>query len=168
VAVGTGARRRPLLPIRLPTRLASKRRIRPQALALIRDGDRILVERGRDDVKGQTFYRLLGGTIEFGETGAETVRRELLEELGAEIDVGPLLATIENLFTYEGKAAHELALVYECELRDETLQALDECDATEKTSKGTVTHPVSWRRIDSFGSGGDILYPEQLLELLSA
>jgi ADP-ribose pyrophosphatase YjhB (NUDIX family) len=127
-----------------------------------------LVERGRDDVKGQTFYWLLGGTIEFGETGAETVRRELGEELGAEIEVGPLLATIENLFTYEGNAAHELALVYECELRDETLQALDEWDAKEKTSKGTVTHPVSWRRIDSFGSGGAILYPEELLAVLSA
>ena len=67
---------------------------------MIRQGDRILVERGRDDVKNETFFRLLGGTVEFGEKGAESVRLELLEELGAEAEVGPLVATIENVFTY--------------------------------------------------------------------
>jgi 8-oxo-dGTP pyrophosphatase MutT (NUDIX family) len=133
---------------------------------LIRQGDRILVERGRDDVKDETFFRLLGGSIEFGETGAETLRRELREELGAEADIGRVVATIENLFMYEGEAAHEIALVYESSLRDEHLHALEEWDAEEETRAGVVIHPVSWRRIDSFGPGGDTLYPEQLLGLL--
>ena len=141
-------------------------RIRIQALALVRQHDRILVEQGRDDVKGETFFRLLGGTVEFGETGAETLRRELREELGAEADVGRLIATIENLFTYEGRAAHEICLVYECRLRDERLYALDAWDSPEETPDGVVVHPVSWRAIDSFGPGRDIFYPEQLLELL--
>lgn len=70
---------------------------------LIRRGDEILVEAGRDEAKGETFFRLLGGTIEFGERGADALRRELLEELGAEVDVGRHLATLENLFTYEGE-----------------------------------------------------------------
>ena len=140
-------------------------RIRIQALALVRQGDRILVEKGRDEVKHETFFRLLGGTVEFGETGADTLRRELREELGAEADVDRLVATIENLFTYEGEAAHEICLVYECTLREERLYALDEWDAHEETSDGVVVHPVSWRAIDSFGPGGG-LYPVELRELI--
>jgi ADP-ribose pyrophosphatase YjhB (NUDIX family) len=141
-------------------------RIRIQALALIRRGDRILVESGRDDVKDETFFRLLGGTVEFGERGADSLRRELREELGAESDVGRLVATIENLFTYEGEWSHELCLVYECSLRDEGIYARDEWGAHEETPSGVVTHPVSWRATESFGAGRDTLYPEQLLDLL--
>jgi hypothetical protein len=89
------------------------------------------------------------------------------EELGTDIDVGELVATVENLFTYEGEAAHEIALVYECRLRDERLYSVDTWDAQETTSAGVVTHPVSWRSVHSFGAGGDILYPEELLRILS-
>lgn len=140
-------------------------RIRTQALALIRRGDRILVERGRDEVKNQSFCRLLGGTVEFGEQAAETVRRELLEELGAEADVGPLVATIENIFTFEGAPGHEICLVYECSLRDERLYELDEWMAEELTPDGPLTHEVAWKRIASFRDDGEILYPEELLAL---
>jgi NADH pyrophosphatase NudC (nudix superfamily) len=51
--------------------------IRPIAICVCRDGERILVAEGHDSQKGQTFYRPLGGTIEFGERGDETVQREL-------------------------------------------------------------------------------------------
>jgi ADP-ribose pyrophosphatase YjhB (NUDIX family) len=133
---------------------------------LIRRGDRILVERGRDEVKNETYYRLLGGTVEFGEKGAESVRRELLEELGAETEVGRLVATIENLFTYEGQPAHEICLVYECALRDQNLDRPDEWQAEERTPGGSVTHDVEWRSLESFQRDGEILYPEGLLEVL--
>lgn len=141
-------------------------RIRTVALALVRHEGRILVEQGRDDVKDETFFRPLGGTVEFGERSAETLRRELGEELGAEADVGRLVATIENLFTYEGEAAHEICLVYECSLRDERLHELDEWDAREETPGGVVIHHVSWRASDSFGPGGGTLYPVELRALL--
>jgi ADP-ribose pyrophosphatase YjhB (NUDIX family) len=133
---------------------------------LIRHADRILVERGRDDIKNETFFRLLGGTVEFGEKGAESVRRELLEELGAEAEVGRLVATIENLFTYEEQPAHEICLVYECAFRDQILDGLDEWQADEITAGGSVTHYVEWRSIDSFRTDAEILYPEGLLEVL--
>lgn len=89
------------------------------------------------------------------------------EELGTEIEVGELVATVENLFTYEGEAAHEIALVYECALRDERLYSVDAWDAQETTPAGVVTHPVAWRNVHSFGAGGDILYPEELRTLIS-
>lgn len=82
--------------------------------------------------------------------------------------MGALVATVENLFTYEGRAAHEIVLVYECSLRDERLYSVDEWDAQETTSAGVVTHPVAWRSVDSFGAGGDILYPEELLRIFAS
>jgi ADP-ribose pyrophosphatase YjhB (NUDIX family) len=142
-------------------------RIRTQALALIRRGDRILVERCYDRVKDEWFCRLLGGTVEFGEQAADTLQRELLEELQAEADVGRLVATIENIFTFEGAPGHEIGLVYECSLRDERLYELDEWEAEEMTPHGPLTHEVAWRTVDSFRSDGEILYPDELLDLLS-
>jgi 8-oxo-dGTP pyrophosphatase MutT (NUDIX family) len=138
-------------------------RIRPIALALIRHGDSILVEEGRDEVKDETFFRLLGGSIDFQELGADTVRRELGEELGAEVDVGDPVATVENIFTYEGEPAHEILLIYDCRLCEERLYSLAEWEAKE----GSVVHRVSWKRIDFFRSGEEILHPAEVLSILS-
>ena len=143
-----------------------QREIRVQALALVHRDNRILVEKGRDEVKDVTFFRPLGGTVEFGETAAESLQREFLEELGTSLEVGRLVATIENLFTYEGEPAHEICLVYECTLADERLHELEEWDAEEVTPAGVVIHPVSWRGIESFGPTGDTLYPEELRGVL--
>jgi ADP-ribose pyrophosphatase YjhB (NUDIX family) len=142
-------------------------RIRPLALALIRRDGEILVGEGSDRVKNETFFRLPGGTIEFGERGADAIRRELLEELGAESDVVRLVAALENIFTFEGEPGHEIALIFECRLRDERLYSLDGCEAREETPEGLVTHRLSWRRVESFGAGGEILYPEGLVLLLA-
>jgi ADP-ribose pyrophosphatase YjhB (NUDIX family) len=141
------------------------KRITPVVLALIRRGDQILVEEARDEVKNETFSRLLGGQIEFGEKGAEALRRELREELGAEIEVKRLFATLENVFTYEGEPSHEIDLIYECSLRDDRLYSLDAWEAHETMRDGSVyTHKVAWKHPDSFRSD-EILYPEGLLAL---
>jgi 8-oxo-dGTP pyrophosphatase MutT (NUDIX family) len=143
-----------------------KKRIRPVALALIHNDGKILVEEGRDDVKQETFFRLLGGTIEFGEPGAEAVRRELREELGVDCDVKRLLATLDNIFTYRGKACHEILLVYECSVRDERIYSQLEWEAEESRPKGTIIHRISWRDPDDFRSGRETFYPDALPALL--
>jgi ADP-ribose pyrophosphatase YjhB (NUDIX family) len=145
--------------------MGNQARIRTQVLGLVRRGDRILVEQVEDRVKRQWFWRLLGGTVEFGEKGADALRRELLEELGAEAEVGPLVATIENIFTFESRPGHEICLVYECGLRDEDLYARGEWDAEEMTPDGPLVHKVAWRGVETFRSGSEILYPEELLDL---
>lgn len=139
--------------------------MRAVALALIRRGDEILVERGYDTERGEAFYRLLGGTIEEGELGADAVRRELLEELGLEVYVGPRLATIENIFTWQGKLWHEIALVYECTLGDAVLPE-GEWKVPEDKPTGLVVHELCWKRPSDFAAGEDALYPEELLALL--
>src|SRR5215208_1910136 len=140
--------------------------IRPLALALIRRGDEILVEEGRDETKDETFFRLLGGTIEFGELGADAIRRELQEELAAEVEVKARVATLENIFTWEGSVRHEIVLVYECTLRDAALNSRDQWTAHEESPGRRIAHKLAWKRTDGFGAGGDILYPEALTTLL--
>jgi ADP-ribose pyrophosphatase YjhB (NUDIX family) len=140
-------------------------RIRPLALALIRRGDEILVEGGRDDVKGETFFRLLGGGIDFGESGSEALRRELREELGSETDVERLLGALENIFTYEGEPGHEIALVYECRLRDPRLYDRDGWEVSEPTADRPLVHAIAWKRLASFTDGSEILYPDGAAEL---
>ena len=60
-------------------------KIRPLAICIFRKNDRILVAEGYDPVKNEHFYRPLGGGIEFGEYSEQTIRRELMEEIGAEV-----------------------------------------------------------------------------------
>jgi ADP-ribose pyrophosphatase YjhB (NUDIX family) len=136
------------------------------ALALIRRRQEILVEAGRDEMKNEAFFRLLGGRIEFGERGAHAVRRELREELGVETDVEHYLTTVENVFTYEGERGHEIALIYECSLRDRRLYSLDEWEAVESTGVGSITHKIAWKHVDSFVSGSEVLYPDGVAALL--
>jgi 8-oxo-dGTP pyrophosphatase MutT (NUDIX family) len=141
-------------------------RIRPVALALVFRGEEILVEEGLDQVKGLSFSRLLGGTIEFGERGEEAIVRELREEIGAEADVVARVATIENLFTYEGELGHEIVLVYECTLRDPSFYERDAWEAPEPALN--TTHQVAWKHPDRFTRGHEILYPEEVLARATA
>ena len=54
------------------------------AAALIEDGDRILLAERGDDVHLAGRWEFPGGKLEAGETPAECLRRELLEELGVQ------------------------------------------------------------------------------------
>ena len=138
-------------------------RIRVLAMALIsRDGD-VLVERGRDDVKREDFYRLPGGGVDFGETGEEALRRELREELGVDIDELRYLRTLENIFTYEGKRGHEICRIYECVLRDPELYRRDQWETREDVQGEKRVHHLAWMPRDEFVAGPATLYPDRAL-----
>jgi NADH pyrophosphatase NudC (nudix superfamily) len=64
-----------------------------------------LVFESYDTHKDETFYRLLGGSIEFGEPSEQTMRRELYEEAGLELCDVRYLATTENVFPSSGVEA---------------------------------------------------------------
>lgn len=119
---------------------------------------------GVDAVKGETFYRPLGGSIEFGEHSTGTVIREIREELSAEVTPGSLryLGTLENIFVYNGMPGHEIVIVYNGELADDTLYDRAELAAFE--DDGAPFRALR-KRLDSFGPGAP-LYPDGLLELI--
>ncbi|WP_430259011.1 NUDIX hydrolase [Neorhizobium sp. IRS_2294] len=64
----------------------------------------------------ETFWTFPGGRAEVGETSEETLKREMVEELGAEVKVGRLLWAVENFFRYEDRDWHELGFYYLMEL----------------------------------------------------
>lgn len=141
-----------------------KNRIRPLAICVFRNGDRILVAEGYDPVKKQTFYRPLGGGIEFGEHSQQTIRRELMEEIGAEVGELKYLGTLENVFVFNGTPGHEIVQVYDGVL---TKSGLYEQAVIEgKEARVDESLKAVWMHLDEFGEEKSILYPTGLLELL--
>ncbi|MBU1750352.1 MAG: NUDIX hydrolase [Chloroflexi bacterium] len=136
--------------------------IRAIAICVFRDDDRLLLAEWQDPLTGETFYRPLGGGIEFGELSTECIVREIREEIGVEVTDLTYLATIENVFTYNNQPGHEIVLVYEACLADPTLYQVESVIGDDNGSELVVV----WKSIDHFRAGQSPLYPTGLLELL--
>ncbi|MEU8077771.1 NUDIX domain-containing protein [Catellatospora citrea] len=136
--------------------------IRNLALAVPRRGDDLLVFRGHDPTRKQTFYRPLGGGIEFGETAEQALHRELWEELAVELTGVRLLGVLENLFRGFGRDGHEIAFVFACDLADPSLYERDHVGEILDDA-GT---PVLWQPLSGF-DGTTPLYPAGLAGLLA-
>ena len=74
--------------------------IKPISLGIAIKNNKLLVGEGFDKVKNQTFYRCLGGGIEFLEKSSDALKREFKEEIGADIAVKNFLGISENIFTF--------------------------------------------------------------------
>ncbi|MGD8404473.1 MAG: NUDIX domain-containing protein [Anaerolineales bacterium] len=138
--------------------------IRPLAICLFSHNDKILVSEEHDPAKGETFYRPLGGGIEFGEHSTNTIHRELMEEIGAQVKNLVYLGTIENIFIFNGIPGHEIVQVYDGKLVKFGLYE----QAVISGHEADVNLPmkVVWKGLDEFGPGQSILYPEGVLEML--
>ena len=136
--------------------------IRPIAICVCRDGGRILVAEYYERKKEQVFYRPLGGTIEFGERGEAAIRREMREEIAAELSEVSYLGMLENIYTYEGRRGHEIVLVYDARLSDPKFY---EEESIQGDELGEPFKAV-WKRLNEFGPGKLPVYPEGLLEML--
>lgn len=64
--------------------------------AVVWDGSRVLLER-RGQPPGQGAWALPGGLIDVGETAEAAVQREVREECGIEVAVGPVLGLFEPI-----------------------------------------------------------------------
>ncbi|MEA2575545.1 MAG: hypothetical protein QOH93_2843 [Chloroflexia bacterium] len=148
----------------LASGLLDKKRIRAVALCVFSRDGCILVAEGVDALNGETFYRPLGGTVEFGEHTSDTVIREIREELGAEVKPESLrfIGTLENIFVYNGLPGHEIVMLYDGELADRTLYEQGELNAQEDDG---IPFRALWKPLVEFGHGAP-LYPAGLRELL--
>jgi A/G-specific adenine glycosylase len=72
-------------------------------------GDRgarmLIAQRRADDMLGG-LWEFPGGTVEPGETFEDALRRELREELGIEVAVGPLVTTVDHAYSHFRMSLH--------------------------------------------------------------
>ena len=129
--------------------------IRPIALGLAIKNNKLLVEEKFDKVKNQTFYRCLGGGIEFLEKSSDALKREFKEEINTDIVVKDFLGISENIFTFNGKNAHESIDIADSDCKDE----YNIIDRGGKFS-------AKWIDIDDFKNKSKILNPEEVFKYL--
>ena len=79
--------------------------------AVVLDGDRVLlIKRGHAPLKGQ--WSLPGGGVEVGETLEQAIAREVTEETGLTIDVGPIVEVLDRISRDDdGRVEHHFVLV---------------------------------------------------------
>ncbi len=93
--------------------------IRVGASAVIMRDDAVLLI-GYDLNDGSGHYNFPGGGVEAGEGLHEAVQREVWEEAGAEVEVGPLLFVTEYVPSKHGNRyglTQKLSLFFRCTLR---------------------------------------------------
>ncbi len=93
--------------------MANKNSVGLKAMCLLLGSKRkILLGKGYDKVKRESFYRVLGGSLNQGESPEEGIRREIQEELNCGIKNLKFLDTIENRFVYEGENRCEIVHLF--------------------------------------------------------
>ena len=109
--------------------------------AIIVKGNQVFAtQRGYGDFKG--WWEFPGGKIEAGECPQEALKREIVEELEAEIEVGDLLETVE----WDYPAFHLTMHCFVCSLKSESLHLNEHADSAWLT-KDTLDS-VKWLPAD--------------------
>lgn len=91
-----------------------------KTLCLFQSDDKFLLSEGYDPAKDEHYLRPIGGSIEFGETSEQAIKREVLEEISAEIDSLKLLKVYENHFTFNDEQGHEVVFIYQAKFTNLT------------------------------------------------
>ncbi|MDF2066690.1 NUDIX hydrolase [Bacillus sp. Cr_A10] len=137
---------------------------RANALGIIMNNNKILLEEqeGKHSKGTGTYYRPIGGTIEFGENSSETIIREYNEEIAVDIEIKRYIACLENIFRIDGNLGHEITQIYLVGFIDQTLYQKD----SFKVVEGNKTTFTKWISLEEIIDGKKILYPNGLKELL--
>lgn len=94
---------------------------RVSAIIIDKSGTRFLTNT-RENID---FCVLPGGRVEMGEETPVSLKREMIEELGVDIDIVGLKAITENFFEFDNKNYHELQYLYIAKLLDDSIENND-------------------------------------------
>lgn len=96
---------------------------------VINEGRVVLVQRRHPPLQGE--WSLPGGAVDIGETLEEAVAREVLEETGLVVDVGPVVEVLERIHHgSDGRVEfHYVIIDYLCRWRAGTLASASDAAA---------------------------------------
>ena len=142
------------------------RSVRPKAICIIRKDSKYLLEFSKWPTEKDIFYIPLGGQIQYGEYGENTIKRELQEEIGAEICNIRYLGTIENIFDVDEQVGHEIVLVFEADFVDKSLYEKEIIKGTENEVDPPLPIVAYWKTMREIEEEGHPIYPDRLRNLL--
>ncbi|WP_199613792.1 NUDIX domain-containing protein [Paenibacillus alkalitolerans] len=114
--------------------------LRAEAIIIRKDGLSVLVQCDNEE----TFYRFPGGGVEFGETAAEDIKRELIEEFDLQSEIGALACLNESIIEYDGKKRHDCTILHWGSIDD--IQVPDSINHNERDGI-----KLTWRTWDQKG-----------------
>ncbi len=113
---------------------------------IINDRGQVFLARRGPKARNETgLWEFPGGSVEFGETLAGALRREMREEFGIEIEIGELLDVVDHILLEEGQ--HWVSPTYLCRITSGDPRILE----PEKCSQ------IGWFRLNDV--------PEQLTRI---
>ncbi len=92
--------------------------IRIRVGALIFNNGRVLLVSHKKE--GHVYWLLPGGGVDYGEKLPEALKREILEELAVEIEVGDIALISESIEPKGGR--HILNIIFHCRLKTEDIR----------------------------------------------
>ena len=86
---------------------------RPAArVILLNQQNDLLYLHAREKRSGKEFWVMPGGGLEAGETFEEAAVREVWEETGIEVELGPCLWTRHHIFEWEGRPHNQFEVFF--------------------------------------------------------
>lgn len=113
-----------------------------------------LARRGPLAKNERGLWEFPGGSVEFGERLEDALRREIREEFGIEIKIGPLIDVVDHILPEEGQ--HWVSPTYLCRLSGGSPQILEPGKCTE----------IGWFPVDHLPSQLTIISRENLSHFL--
>ena len=97
-----------------PSRMHPGRPVVGVGAVIVHEGRVLLVKRGHAPLKGE--WSLPGGAVELGETLVAAVAREVLEETGLSVEVGPVVEVLDRMQLAEDDRIeyHYVIVDYKC------------------------------------------------------
>ncbi len=106
------------------------------------DGGRLLLVRASPRLTVRGHWFLPGGGVQHGEEPEDSLRREILEESGLTVDLGPLLAVLSDVRDIpDDVSLHTVRLIYRVDRWEGTLRP--EADGTSDA--------VDWFTLEEVG-----------------